>query len=115
MLHGALWCGGGILVTVFTYAAASGGGTYVVAWGAIVFGAIQFFKGVANRNKHPSVIQPDANNDGYEALEAAARLQQQGRIPEAAAAYQQIAQTYSGLPAGRDAQISLDNLRSGNG
>jgi hypothetical protein len=47
MLYGALWCIGGIAVTVGTYSAASGGGTYVIAWGAIVFGAIQFFRGLA--------------------------------------------------------------------
>lgn len=48
MIFGALWCIGGILVTALTYqAASSGGGSYVVAWGAIVFGAIQFFRGVA--------------------------------------------------------------------
>lgn len=46
MLYGALWCIGGIVVTVATMSAASGGGTYVVAWGAIVFGAIQFFRGL---------------------------------------------------------------------
>ncbi|MDP6634437.1 MAG: hypothetical protein QGG42_06040 [Phycisphaerae bacterium] len=46
MLYGALWCIGGIVVTAATYSAASGGGTYVVAWGAIVFGAIQFFRGL---------------------------------------------------------------------
>ena len=46
ILYGALWCVGGILVTVLTYSAASNGGTYVVAWGAVIFGAIQFFKGV---------------------------------------------------------------------
>ena len=45
MLYGALWCIGGLLVTALTYSAASNGGTYVVAWGAVVFGAIQFFKG----------------------------------------------------------------------
>lgn len=47
MLHGGLWCAGGILVTALTYGAAagSGGGKYVVAWGAIVFGGIQFFRG----------------------------------------------------------------------
>jgi len=48
MLFGALWCGGGIVVTAATYSAASGGGSYVVAWGAILFGAIQFFRGVSN-------------------------------------------------------------------
>jgi hypothetical protein len=48
MLYGALWCVGGIVVTAATYSAASdGGGTYVVAWGAIIFGAIQFFRGLA--------------------------------------------------------------------
>jgi hypothetical protein len=46
MLFGALWCIGGLVVTAVTYSAASGGGTYIVAWGAIIFGAIQFFRGV---------------------------------------------------------------------
>lgn len=49
MLYGALWCIGGLLVTFLTYSAASNGGTYVVAWGAVVFGAIQFFRGVFQR------------------------------------------------------------------
>jgi alcohol dehydrogenase class IV len=40
MLHGALWCIGGIAAT-----AADLG---FIFWGAIVFGAVQFFKGVAN-------------------------------------------------------------------
>ncbi len=47
MAFGALWCIGGIAVTAFTYSAASeGGGSYVVAWGAILFGGIQFFRGM---------------------------------------------------------------------
>ncbi len=47
ILHGALWCGGGCIVTILTYAAASrnGGGGYMVAWGAIIFGAIQMIRG----------------------------------------------------------------------
>jgi hypothetical protein len=48
MVVGALWCVGGILVTVITYGAAStnpAGGQYVVAYGAIIFGAIQFLRG----------------------------------------------------------------------
>ncbi len=49
MLYGALWCIGGTAVTLGTMSAASGGGHYVITWGAIVFGAIQFFKGLANR------------------------------------------------------------------
>jgi len=46
MLHGALWCIGGLVVTGASYGAAAPGGTYIVASGAIVFGAIQFFRGV---------------------------------------------------------------------
>src|SRR5436305_642643 len=48
MLAGALWCIGGAVVTAATYQMASGpeGGHYVVAWGAIFFGALQFFNGL---------------------------------------------------------------------
>ncbi|MEI6900821.1 MAG: hypothetical protein WCL00_13160 [Bacteroidota bacterium] len=47
MIVGALWCIGGIIVTAVTYDAVKDtGGTYFVAWGAILFGALQFFKGV---------------------------------------------------------------------
>ncbi|MGI4875414.1 MAG: hypothetical protein ACRYFX_30030 [Janthinobacterium lividum] len=40
MLYGALWCVGGIALTVAHIG--------FVFWGAIIFGGIQFFKGVAN-------------------------------------------------------------------
>jgi hypothetical protein len=46
MITGALWTIGGIVVTVITYNAASGGGSYVVAWGAILFGFIQLIQGI---------------------------------------------------------------------
>jgi hypothetical protein len=46
MGFGALWLIGGIVITAATYSAASGGGTYVVTYGAIVFGAIQFLQGL---------------------------------------------------------------------
>ena len=49
MLYGALWCIGGTVVTAVTYSAATSspsGGHYWVAWGAIVFGGAQFFKGL---------------------------------------------------------------------
>jgi hypothetical protein len=43
MFFGALWCLGGIAVTSLTLQAAknAGGGTYVIASGAILFGGIQ--------------------------------------------------------------------------
>lgn len=47
MIVGGLWCVGGLVVTIATYSASSGGGRYVVAWGAIIFGAIQFFRGLS--------------------------------------------------------------------
>ena len=43
---GAVICIIGIAVTVGTYSAASGGGTYVVAWGAIIFGGWRFLRGL---------------------------------------------------------------------
>jgi hypothetical protein len=48
MFYGAFWCIGGIAVTVLTYQAAAGmgGGAFVIAWGAILFGAIQFLRGL---------------------------------------------------------------------
>ena len=49
MLYGALWCVGGIILTAGTYQAASNdprGGSYVIAWGAIAFGFIDFLRGL---------------------------------------------------------------------
>ncbi len=53
MLFGALWCLGGMVVTAATLATAYslGGGVYVVASGAIIFGALQFFRGVFQKVK----------------------------------------------------------------
>jgi hypothetical protein len=48
MLYGGLWCIGGVVVTALSYQAAAnaGGGSYVLAWGAILFGGIQFIRGM---------------------------------------------------------------------
>ena len=47
MVVGGLWCVGGIAVTALTYQAASAqGGHYIIAWGAILFGGLQFLKGL---------------------------------------------------------------------
>ena len=47
VIVGGLWLIGGIAVTAMTYAAAAqSGGRYVIAWGAILFGGIQFLKGL---------------------------------------------------------------------
>lgn len=46
MIFGLLWAIAGTVITVWTYQAASDGGVYVVAWGAILFGIIDFFTGL---------------------------------------------------------------------
>ena len=52
MIYGALWAVGGTVLTLWTYSSASsGGGRYVVAWGAIIFGAIQFFRGLSQLSR----------------------------------------------------------------
>jgi hypothetical protein len=47
MIMGIVVCAVGVVITAATYSMAeeSGGGTYVVAWGAIAFGAIQAVRG----------------------------------------------------------------------
>lgn len=49
MLIGALWFIGGSVLTAIGYSSASNGGTYTIFWGAIVWGGIQFFKGLINK------------------------------------------------------------------
>ena len=46
MRNGLLWIVGGAAVTGCTYAAAEGGGTYFITWGAMAWGAIDFLRGL---------------------------------------------------------------------
>ncbi|HET9708377.1 MAG TPA: hypothetical protein VFP39_08740 [Gemmatimonadales bacterium] len=48
MRRGAMWAGGGLLITVASYAAAvqSRGGTYIITWGAMLFGVVRFAEGL---------------------------------------------------------------------
>lgn len=46
MLYGLLWCLGGLAFSFISYYVAEEGGRYVVTTGAIVYGAIQAFKGL---------------------------------------------------------------------
>jgi hypothetical protein len=48
LVHGALWLVGGLVVTGVTYVAAEarGEGYYLLAWGPVVFGGIQFLSGL---------------------------------------------------------------------
>ena len=47
ILVGALWFGSGAAVTLLTCAASANGGVYLLAWGPMIYGAIQFFRGLA--------------------------------------------------------------------
>lgn len=46
----------GLIITYLTYSLAANGGTYVVAWGAIVFGAVRFFRGLSHKDKYQAVL-----------------------------------------------------------
>ena len=110
MLYGALWCIGGIFVTVFSYLSAASsplGGTYVIAWGAIVFGALRFFQGLSGRD-----TQPSTEDIGYEALAYGTKLEIEGRVQEALAVYQRIVEKYPHTDAGRDAKKSIESLQA---
>lgn len=106
MVRGGAWLAGGLLVTAITYGTATPGGGYVVAWGAILFGAVQLLQGLYGGRQPPRL-----ENAGYDELDSATRLEAQGRLQEAAAAYQRIAERFSGMPAGGDARKSLENLQ----
>jgi hypothetical protein len=51
---GALWCVGGIVVTLVTLGMAGRGGTYVVAWGAVWFGLVQAIRGLIRSQHQPT-------------------------------------------------------------
>jgi len=54
MLFGILWVVAGLLFTAITYSMAKAGGKYWVAWGAVIFGLYDFFKGLFGWLKYRS-------------------------------------------------------------
>ncbi|RME43556.1 MAG: J domain-containing protein [Chloroflexi bacterium] len=59
-LRGLAWLIGGLLITVISYAAAASsptGGSYVVMWGAILFGGVQALRGFAASSRIESKVQ----------------------------------------------------------
>ena len=57
MLTGGAICFIGIIVTAMTYSNALNGGTYVIAWGGIIFGGIRFFSGLNNKSKFSKILK----------------------------------------------------------
>ncbi|MEP7318813.1 MAG: hypothetical protein ABI921_08720 [Panacibacter sp.] len=47
----------GLIVTIITYTNALSGGTYIIAYGAIIFGGYRFIEGVINKKKYQSVLK----------------------------------------------------------
>jgi len=60
MITGGLVCAGGLIVTIVSATAASGGGRYVFAWGAILVGAVQFVRGLITYGNHVDPGSPQA-------------------------------------------------------
>jgi hypothetical protein len=64
VMIGLAIAGVGLVVTVASYSASSGGGTYLVFWGAIIFGLIRAGRGVAMMSKAKSAAATAAPHPG---------------------------------------------------
>ena len=104
IFRGALWCGGGIIVTVGTFALQSNGGPYLVAWGAMAYGAIQIYRGF--RTVLPGrKTSPDAR----QLLQFAAYLESVDPR-RAIDLYRQIARQSPGTTASAEAERNIKTL-----
>jgi hypothetical protein len=52
ILYGSLLAIAGVVLTVITYAAATGGGTYILAWGPVLGGIAMVITGLVNQAKY---------------------------------------------------------------
>ena len=112
MRIGGLFCLGGIFVTVMTYEAASkAGGTYIVAWGAILFGALKFFSGLLGRNSQVEEMSPDVETsaggvNAQSLLNLAARLESKDRA-KAIDLYQKVIALFPDSRASAEAERNI--------
>jgi hypothetical protein len=57
MVKDGVICVIGLAVTIITLSMAEGkGGSYVIAWGAILFGGIGFFRALGEKDKYQSLL-----------------------------------------------------------
>jgi hypothetical protein len=108
MRQGMIWFVGGSAVTLFSYMAAVSspyGGHYVITYGAIVFGAAQYFRGRA------AASGTDTNDQAQELLDVAARLESVDRA-KAEELYAEIARKFPGTRAGKEAERNMQTLAS---
>jgi hypothetical protein len=109
MLTGLLWFLGGGAVTLFSYAEAVNspyGGHYVIAWGAIVFGAFQFYQGAT-----AAAGRVDRNSRAHELLQLAAAQESVDRA-KAVTIYAEIIHAFPGTRASKEAQRNIKTLES---
>ncbi|MCK4642384.1 hypothetical protein KAU32_01980 [bacterium] len=57
IITGIIWAVLGTAVTVITYVGSSEGGTYVVAWGAVLFGVIDIIAGLIGKTKYKRALE----------------------------------------------------------
>ena len=66
MQTGGATCLVGLVITFLTYSAAIDGGVYVIAWGAIIFGAIRFINASSRKEKFKRIVANIQAEEGYE-------------------------------------------------
>jgi len=106
MTRGGFWCLGGLVATFIGYSASAPGGTYMIWWGAIVWGAIEFFRGRTARTE-----TLDLEGNARALLKIAARLESIDRA-KAVETYREIRTRFPGTRASREAQRNIKTLMS---
>jgi hypothetical protein len=111
MTQGLVWIFIGSAVTLVSFFSAASspyGGHYVIAYGAIIFGLAQYFRGRA------AVSGTDNEDEADELLEEAAELESIDR-DKAIAVYAEIVRKFPGTHASNEAQENMHTLRSHRG
>jgi hypothetical protein len=122
MVRGALWFSAGSAVTLITYMAAARspiGGYYIIAWGSIVFGAVQFFQGLAAINAPSGQSNPsagpgfrcDRSLGAKDLLDRAALFESVDRRT-AIALYAEIIRRFPGTRSSDEAQRNIQTLQA---
>ena len=109
MNRGLVWFVGGCMVTIFSYFVALSSpydGHYVIAYGAIIWGASQYFRGRAYATGRVS-----RNAAAQDLLNIAATYEDIDRA-KALALYEEIARIYPGTRAGAEAERNIQTLKS---
>ena len=108
MLRGAVWFVGGLAVTLFSYLQAVSsphGGQYIIAYGAVIVGLVQFFRGRA------AASGTENSEEARALLEEAAELESVDQA-KAEALYAEIVRKFPNTRACKEAQRNMQTLSS---